>query len=101
MRTSEPDSRAWRGADVLRRLARAHPLYVWLLWAGGAAALIGCPMLLSDPVMWPYLLDPELLALLVVIGARYTLLQIDLLHARIADSVRRGYRVAGKRIARS
>lgn len=97
MRTSEQDSRSWHGAAVLRRLVRARPLHVWLLWAGGAAVMIGCPMLLSDPVMWPYLLDPELLALIVVVGARYTLLQADLVRARIADGVRRRrYRAARK-----
>lgn len=33
---------------------------------------------LSDPPMWLYLLDPELPALVIVIGLRYTMLQLSL-----------------------
>jgi hypothetical protein len=40
-------------------------------------------MMLSDPAMWPYLLDPELLALVVIIGFRYAWLEIDLLRVQL------------------
>jgi hypothetical protein len=43
------------------------------------AVLTSCPVIISDPGMWPYLLDPELLALVVVIGIRYTRLELDVL----------------------
>lgn len=69
-------------ARALRRRLWRHPIYVWVLWAAAALVLAACPMMLSDPAMWPYLLDPELLALVVIIGAHFTVLQIDLLRVR-------------------
>jgi len=60
-----------------RRRILGHPGYVWLLWAVAATVLATCPMMLSDPGLWPYLLDPELLALVVVIGLQYTCLQLS------------------------
>ncbi len=72
-----------RATRLLRRRLWRHPIYVWVLWAAAALVLAACPMMLSDPAMWPYLLDPELLALVVVIGARFTMLQIELLRARV------------------
>ena len=56
----------------MRRLVaalRRHRLRVWLLWALGAAALLAVPFALADPAVWLLVLDPELLALLVVSGA--------------------------------
>jgi hypothetical protein len=35
----------------------------------GGLTLAACPLLLSDPGMWPLLADPELLALVVIGGA--------------------------------
>ena len=55
------------------------PLIVWLLWAAAVGVLAACPFMLSDPGMWPYLLDPELLALVVVVGVQYTRLEIGVL----------------------
>jgi hypothetical protein len=57
-----------------RRIARL-PWYLWLLWGAAALVLVSCPMLMSDPAMWVYLLDPELLVLVVVIGLQYTRLE--------------------------
>lgn len=63
----------------LRKRLAGRPRYVWMLWALGVLILAACPMMLSDPAMWLYLLDPELLALIVVIGLRYTMLQLSLM----------------------
>ena len=43
-------------------------------------------MMLSDPAMWAYLLDPELLALVVIIGVRYTRWEVELLRMRLLAS---------------
>ncbi|HEY7047891.1 MAG TPA: hypothetical protein VH373_11770 [Jatrophihabitantaceae bacterium] len=67
----------------LRRPFLGHPRWVWLLWAGAAAVLAACPMMLSDPAMWMYLLDPELLALLVIVGFQYTRWEAGLLRLLI------------------
>lgn len=74
--------------EILRRRLWGHPMYVWALWAAAALVLAACPMMLSDPAMWPYLLDPELLTLVVIIGAHFTMLQIELLGARISAGLR-------------
>ena len=71
-----------------RRFARL-PLYVWLLWAAAALLLAACPMLLSDPALWVYLLDPEVLALIVIIGVQYTRWEAGLLCRRVRDRLRR------------
>jgi hypothetical protein len=55
------------------------PLGVWLLWAAAVGVLATCPVIISDPGMWPYLLDPELLALVVVVGLQYTRIEIGVL----------------------
>lgn len=67
----------------LRRPFAGHPRWVLLLWAGAAVVLAACPMMLSDPAMWMYLLDPELLALLVIVGFQYTRWEAGLLRLRI------------------
>lgn len=77
-----------RGRRFLRRRLWRHPRYVWFLWAAAALVLAACPMMLSDPAMWPYLLDPELLALVVVIGAQFTMVQIELLRTRVTAGLR-------------
>jgi hypothetical protein len=48
-------------------------------------------MLLSDPAMWPYLVDPELLALVVVVGARYSRVELTLARIRLEALIRRCY----------
>ncbi|MGX7678802.1 hypothetical protein ACSMXN_07875 [Jatrophihabitans sp. DSM 45814] len=60
----------------LLRSCAGHPVYVWLLWGSAAIVMLTCPMLLADPVMLALALDPELLALIVVVGARYSHLQL-------------------------
>jgi len=76
---------AWLRSSFLR-----HPRWVWLLWAGAAAVLAACPMMLSDPAMWMYLLDPELLALLVIVGFQYTRWEAGVLRLRIRQRLSRG-----------
>jgi hypothetical protein len=72
---------------------RTRSIVVLLLWGAAALILIACPMMLTEPVMWAYLLDPELLALLVVVGIRYTGLEIALLWLRVCSiAVRRELR---------
>jgi hypothetical protein len=66
-------------AALLNRPLFGKPLFVWLLWAAAVAVLAGCPVIISDPGMWPYLLDPELLALVVIVGAQYTRLEAGVL----------------------
>lgn len=75
--------------DLLKRTVLGHPLYVWLLWATAAAVLAACPMMLSEPAMWFYLLDPELLALIVIIGVQYTRLEIGILALRMRGELAR------------
>ena len=67
----------------LRRPFAGHPRWVWLLWAGAAVVLAACPMMLSDPALWMYVLDPELLALLVIVGFQYTRWEAGLLRLRV------------------
>jgi hypothetical protein len=61
---------------VLSRRIFGKPLGAWLLWAAAIGVLVSCPAMISDPGMWPYLLDPELLMLVVVVGAQYTRLEL-------------------------
>lgn len=82
---------------LLQRRVFRLPLYVWLLWAVAAAVLAACPLLLSDPGMWPYLLDPELLALLVIVGAQYTRIEFVLAGVRLQSVIRR---CCGRRLPR-
>lgn len=84
-----PSLRTW-----LRGRALGHPRWAWLLWAGAVAVLAACPMTLSDPAMWVYLVDPELLALLVIVGFQYTRWEVGLVRARLA--ARLGVRPAAR-----
>jgi hypothetical protein len=43
---------------------------VWALWSLTLVVVIAFPALLSDPAMWFYLLDPELLALMIIVGTQ-------------------------------
>jgi hypothetical protein len=73
--------------------SRSRSIVVLLLWAAAVVILVACPMMLTEPVMWAYLLDPELLALLVVVGIRYTGLEIALFWLRVCSiAVRRQLR---------
>ena len=67
----------------MRRHLAGLPVWIWLLWAAGAVFLACSPMLLTDPAMWMYLLDPELLALLVIVGLQQSQYQILALWIRL------------------
>lgn len=82
--------RPWVLPLLQRRVLRL-PMHVWLLWGSAAIVLAACPMLLSDPGMWPYLLDPELLALVVIVGAQYTRIELTLARVRLEGVIRRCY----------
>lgn len=77
---------------LLARRVLGKPLGVWLLWAGAVGVLSACPVIISDPGMWPYLLDPELLALVVLVGVQYTRMEagVLLLQVRAWWTARRG-----------
>ena len=68
---------------LLARRVLGKPLGVWLLWTAAVAVLAGCPVIISDPGMWPYLFDPELLALVVVVGVQYTRLEFGVLCVQV------------------
>ena len=68
-----------RAGDVLSIRLAGHPLYAWLLWAAAALMLASSPVLLSDPALWRFLVDPELLVLMVIVGAQYARLAIGML----------------------
>ena len=68
---------------------RFHPRYVWLLWAIAVLVLASCPLALSDPAIWFYVLDPELLAMFVVIGAQYAGIELGLARLRVRAAGRR------------
>lgn len=59
------------------------PLGVWLLWAAAVAVVAASPVIISDPGIWPYLVDPELLALVVVVGVQYTRREIGTLRLHV------------------
>ncbi len=72
-------------ATGLGRKVLGHPLYIWLIWAAAVLVLAASPMILSDPVLWFSVFDPELLALIVIVGIRYTGWEIGVLWLRIRD----------------
>ena len=75
---------AWRTASrLLERRVFGQRLGTWLLWAAAVAVLSACPVIISDPGVWPYLLDPELLALVVVVGLQYTRLELGVLRLQL------------------
>lgn len=81
-----PGRAAWHTGGVLaavRRLLRhrllGRPVWVWSLWLLGALIVAATPMALTEPGMWSYLLDPELVALMVAVGLRHTGLQLRML----------------------
>lgn len=50
----------------LSTLAHRHTLRVWLVWGCGILAFAALPVALMDPPVLMLLLDPELLALIVI-----------------------------------
>ena len=67
----------------MMKLRPNRSAHIWLLWGLGALVLAACPMLLSDPAMWPFILDPELLALVIIVGAQYTRLEFTMIRLRL------------------
>jgi hypothetical protein len=53
----------------VRLLARRHSLRTWLLWLVAVAVLIATPFAFFDPAAWVFVLDPELAAVVVLLGA--------------------------------
>jgi hypothetical protein len=51
-----------------RALAQRHSLRVWLLWALAAVVLLLTPFALVDPAGWMFLVDPELAAIVALLG---------------------------------
>ena len=49
-------------------LVRRHSPRVWLLWALAAALLVLAPFALLDPAGWAFLVDPELAAIVALLG---------------------------------
>ena len=54
---------------MIRRVVRRHSPRVWALWLIGVVLLFGGPTALADPAAIMFLLDPELLAVSVTVGA--------------------------------
>lgn len=68
----------------LSALARRHTLRVWVLWGLGVLALVAMPVALVDPPVLMLLLDPELLAVIVL--SLFGLVRVGPLRRRGADS---------------
>jgi hypothetical protein len=49
-------------------LVRRHSPRVWLLWGLAAALLVLTPFALLDPAGWAFLVDPELAAIVALLG---------------------------------
>jgi hypothetical protein len=52
----------------LRLIGRRHSARVWLLWALAAVVLVLTPFALLDPAAWLFLVDPELAAIVALLG---------------------------------
>lgn len=72
-------------SGLLGRRFLGKPVGVWLLWVVVLGILAFCPGVMSDPGMWPYLVDPELLALVVVMGVQYSQREITVWRVQALD----------------
>jgi len=52
----------------LRLIAGRHSPRVWVLWGIAALVLALTPFALLEPAAWVYILDPELAALVAMLG---------------------------------
>ncbi len=68
--TATPSAILRRAAALLSCRYGGHALWVWLLWAVLVVSALTSPVALSDPALCVYLVDPELMALLVVLGVQ-------------------------------
>jgi hypothetical protein len=75
----------------LRSLFRRHERRVWILWAVGAVVLVLTPYALSDPALWVFVFDPELLALFTLVGLALVResLMLRVVHLRAILALRR------------
>ncbi|HEX3706744.1 MAG TPA: hypothetical protein VHV76_08950 [Mycobacteriales bacterium] len=68
---------------VLRRQVFGRPVYFWLVWTAAAVSLAASPMLLTDPAALSFLVDPELLVLVVAVAAIYARVELGVLRLRL------------------
>jgi hypothetical protein len=69
----------------LRLIAGRHSAQVWILWGLAALLLVLTPIALLDPAAWVFLLDPELAAMVALLGfasVRAGALRLVRLHRR-------------------
>jgi hypothetical protein len=52
----------------VRLIAGRHSARVWVLWGLAALLLVLTPVALLDPAAWVFLLDPELAAIVALVG---------------------------------
>jgi hypothetical protein len=52
----------------VRVLAAGHSRRVWLLWGLAILLLVLTPFALLDPAAWVFVLDPELAAIVALVG---------------------------------
>jgi hypothetical protein len=52
----------------IRLIVGRHSGRVWLLWGLAALLLVLTPFALLDPAAWVFLLDPELAAIVALVG---------------------------------
>lgn len=81
----------------LRRRVAGLPLYVWLIWLVAVVLFASVPALLSDPAMWTWVADPELLALVMIVGARYGLMQVGFVRLQVRGRIQHAYAVVRSR----
>jgi hypothetical protein len=75
----------------LRAIFRRHERRVWVLWAIGVVVLVLTPYALSDPALWIFDFDPELLALFTLVGVALLResLSLHVVHLRAILALRR------------
>jgi hypothetical protein len=75
----------------LRAIFRRHEHRVRVLWAIGVVVLVLTPYALSDPALWIFVFDPELLALFTLVGVALLResLSLHVVHLRAILALRR------------
>jgi hypothetical protein len=75
----------------LRSIFHRHEHRVWILWAIGVLVLVMTPYALSDPALWIFVFDPELLALFTLVGLAMMResLSLHVVHLRAILALRR------------
>ena len=67
------------------------------MWLAAVLVVAAVPGLLSDPALWTWLADPELVVLFVVVAVRYAPGQVQLVRAMCVHRFRRWYAVSASR----